>query len=117
MNKGSWLLAPGSWLLILLAACPAPTPSALTIPGGLDLAALPVETQKLLRATVEVSDGALLETDVILDVTANTVAGDLALQNITAAGARTLTLRVYGRHAEEREEALLGQASTEIQVA
>ena len=74
--------------------CGEPAVPALKVPEGLALEDLPAATRALLRATMEISHGALAETDVVLDPERLTLRGDFALQNVGNGGARTLTLRI-----------------------
>ncbi len=98
------------------AGCDPPAKLDIALPAGLPLADLPEAQQALLRATIAVSDGALVETDVVLANDSFKLSGDFALQNVVAAGKRTLTLRVYGRIAQEAPAVLLGVIDTAIDV-
>lgn len=101
----------------LVAACPPPPAQEIPIPGALELEELPEEQRALLRATLEVADALLEETEVTLHVDRGTVSGDLTLQNVQAAGSHALTLRVYGRYGADAEEVLLGTVITSVDVA
>ncbi len=105
----------GSLLLVLAAGCPStPTPK-LEFPDGLPVASLPQAQKDLLRVTLEISDAALAETDVVLDTKDLQLSGAFTLQNVPD-GDRTATLRVYGRFAPDTEEVLLGVATDSVTV-
>lgn len=97
------------FLAFVVAGCPKPTTPTTPMPGGLDLAGLLPEHRALLRVTLEISDGALDETELTLSDDLQTLSGVFGVQNVTAPVDRELSLRVYGRYSAERDEVLLGQ--------
>lgn len=99
----------------LLAACPAPTPTPIALPGGLALDDLSPAQRELLRATLQIGDAVLDETEVRLDVDKLTLSGDVIL-NASDDGEHVATLRVYGRVDKDGDEVLLGQAEKTIAV-
>lgn len=109
-------LAALTTLAVTGLACDPPAALEVDLPGGLPLADLPPVQRALLRATIAVSEGALNETDVGLADDTFKISGNFALQNVAAAGARTLTLRVYGRFDENAPEVLLGAVDTTLDV-
>ena len=97
-------------------ACDPPAALVIALPDGVATDDLPDAQRALLRATLEVGGGALAETEATLDVDARTVAGDFTLQNVTGAGERTATLRLYGRFDADAAELLLGSTDATLTV-
>ena len=104
-------------LLCAIAACDPPALLQIDLPQGLPIAELSEEQQGLLRATLAISQGALPETEVTLDVAAQKIRGEFALQNVTAGGQRNMTLRVYGRFSKDTDEVLLGAVDAPLTVS
>jgi predicted outer membrane repeat protein len=101
-------------LLLAVTACePAVTP--LAVPDGLPLSSLSPAQRALLRATLAI-DEVRDEATVVLDAEALTISGDLELDNVGAGGAKTATLRIYGRASAESEEVLLGLATSSVTI-
>lgn len=107
-------LAAAVLLALTSTACPDDSVPTTPLPGGLDLAGLLPSQRALVRATLEISGGALAETELDLDDDLQTLSGTFDVQNVTAPTERELRLRVYGRFAEDREEVLLGRVMKPI---
>jgi len=102
-------LAAAVLLALTSTACPDDSVPTTPMPGGLDLAGLLPAQRALVRATLEISGGALAETELDLDDDLQTLSGTFDVQNVTAPTDRELQLRVYGRFADDSEEVLLGR--------
>ena len=103
----------------LAVGCEAPPAAFLVLPAGLALDELSDEQQKLLRVTLEISDQARAETDVVLNLSDLSLSADLTLDNVGTGGERTATLRVYGRavvaaDAPPAVEVLLGDTTDTV---
>lgn len=103
--------------LALGFGCEPPPPTPIALPDGVDLAAIPEAQRALLRATLAIDDGVLDEAEVVLDVDAGTLSGDLRLNNVGNGGTHRATLRLYGRVAADAAEVVIARADNDVDVA
>jgi cysteine-rich repeat protein len=100
--------------LLTAAGCSKDAVPTTPLPTGVNIAGLLPQHQALLRVTLEIADEtsgavALKETQLKIGKGLDTVSGTFDVTDVTTRSEQQLTLRLYGRFAEDAVEVLLGR--------